>query len=374
MQLTQVATRWSRVRGSATRFQDVFPREEAIAAIAAAAERERVAQETGISLGFVTAMQALEAFATQAVVQETRTKQLWYHTLDHARTVKRRAQLIFEQVEPYWGQASRQGAASPLDAIAPERALYLLGASAMAHDMVQEFLPYAAPHGPRRREIGTSESATIERLLHYIAQGLVSQPGLALSAAAGPTEPSLLPQDCQILAQAIEATICCYHAETGAFYQPLLYDAHLPLSLVARMVALADLGGLGIDGPEVYIQEGRQVFLEENLDVLGILGAPGALDAALSPIPDGVSRDWLWENLRQRLLRQARLQVQFARERLNRCDRELQGLPLGAIPAVRQRVFGYLNATTLQHLEAITPVAEETSLDVLLVFFGLDCW
>ncbi|MGK7894128.1 MAG: hypothetical protein AB4372_11010 [Xenococcus sp. (in: cyanobacteria)] len=132
------------------------------------------------------------------------------------------------------------------------------------------------------------------------------------------------------------------------------------ISLPARIIALADLGSLGIEGIEAYCQEGSLIFLEENPDVV-----PFILNEEYQ------NRPKLSESLRQRLLQRARFQIDFARGRKARFMREVEGLPVGAISILRNKVFKYLNKDTIEKIESITPTTKDTTLEKLVEFFDL---
>ncbi|HEY9662818.1 MAG TPA: hypothetical protein V6C65_30570, partial [Allocoleopsis sp.] len=106
------------------------------------------------------------------------------------------------------------------------------------------------------------------------------------------------------------------------------------------------------------------LFLEENPDVR-LLIQHCKLEDLISEQPD------LHENIRQRLLKRARFQVNFAKSRLKRLPQELKGFPPEAIPTLTQQVFQHLTSETIEAIAASTPTAEETSLHELINFFQL---
>jgi len=69
--------------------------------------------------------------------------------------------------------------------------------------------------------------------------------------------------DKKILREAIEATVPGFDPKKGVI-QPNLNENS---SIVARALALADLGGAGMAGPEIFLEEGDVLFKEENLDI-----------------------------------------------------------------------------------------------------------
>lgn len=288
----------------------------------------------------------IKNFALQEFDREIRAKQLFYHTREHVYNVQRRVNIIFQVVHPYWKAADIP------------RMKLLLDLCAIAHDMVQVFVPPTQEHSPRKREPGVSEKATIEQLLNYI-----NKLNQQLQQHAPISSAMLNDEDIAIIEGAIAATICAYDATEQAIYQPAL-DKDKLLSPVARILALADIGALGIDGVEVYQQEGSLLLLEENLDLIPLL-----LDGKIYSLS---SDSDLYQNLQQRLLNRCRFQVKFAKSRFARFESEVTGLPKEAIPMLTHDVFKYLNSTTIQEIEATTPTHENTSLEELLQFFKFE--
>jgi hypothetical protein len=272
----------------------------------------------------------LEKFA-----QEVTKKQLFYHNEDHIRAVERRSQEIFAVVSP------------ELDADLT-RSKLLLNFCAIAHDMVQEFDDTADM--PRRRESGVSEKITIEQLIQLIDQ---------LNAQIDPIA-RLTSADTAIIQQAIRATICTYDSQTQGIYQTLLHSGE-SLSIVSRILALADLGTLGMEGVEAFNREGSLLFLEENPDVVTLLQSNTLQQ-----------HSELAESIRQRLLKRSRFQVNFAKSRLALFNQELKGFPEKVIPVLLTNTFRHLSPATIQAIETSTPTDPETSLNELLEFFQFE--
>jgi len=293
--------------------------------------------------------------------KEIEQKQLYYHGLEHVNGVARRAELILETVTPFYqqGGSEQENGRSVGKAVDWERQHCLLHLSAIAHDMLQIFSPNDSPHTSRRREAGESEKVTVKRLLDLIKE---VQPTIHQSSANQNTA-HFTHLDIEFLREAIEATICEYDSENETIYQPWLYPEHRngrPIALIARCLALADIGTLGIEGLKAYTHEGMLLLLEENPDIVAFLQSPETFDPSLS------------ENFRLRLLKRARFEVTFAKGRLERIDQELDGLPTDAIKALKQNVFKHLTPTTIQTLEAVTPTADNTPLVKLLDYFQLE--
>ncbi|MGD1897259.1 MAG: hypothetical protein ACFB16_09960 [Phormidesmis sp.] len=283
--------------------------------------------------------------------QEVESQQLYYHGLDHVTGVARKAELIFDTVIPFYTKED-----TPKCGWDRQRSLLYL--SAIAHDMQQIFLPQSDPHSSRRRRSGDSEKATVDKLIEFLQQTSLSikKPNNRFNR-----------DDIAIIKEAIEATICEYDATDGSIYQPSMYSQHRalygdgqPISLVARCLALADIGTLGIEGIAAYNREGSLLFLEENLDIIPFIKNKSAYDQPFR------------ENVRQRLLKRARFEIAFARGRLNRLDTELEGLPQAAIASLKQNVFKHLTPDTLEQLKRATPTADNTSLATLLDYFQLE--
>ena len=274
--------------------------------------------------------------------REILEKELCYHNRTHIEAVQRRTNCLFQVVRPYLNEAA-------------DRLSCLLDFCAVAHDAVQIFLPITDPHSPRRREAGVSETATIEQLFQLIQtfNGQVADP------CAQITE-----DDFQMIQEAIEATICAYDSGEQAIYQPSLYDRDRPISPVTRILAIADIGSLVMEGVESYNQEGRLIFLEENPDVYHLIRTQKLRDL-------GTHQPNLAENIRQRLLRRSQFQVSFARSRIQRSAQELEGLPDSAISIILDHRFPYLTAATLEEIESTTPTDDDTSFSQLIDFFQL---
>ncbi len=290
----------------------------------------------------------IETFALQEFEREIVQKQLYYHTREHVNNVKRRASQIFQAVCPY---VTTQG-----DHL---RMKLLLDLCAIAHDMVQVFVVQTQAHTPRQREPGVSETATVERLLKYIDE-------LNQQLSHAPASPArLTDEDITIISGAIMATSCAYDPTEQAIYQPNLYNQHQSLSPVARMLALADIGALGIDGVKAYQREGSLLVLEENLDLIPLL-----LNGTIYSL--GSDNSKLYQNIQQRLLRRCRFQVNFAKSRVARLEQEVAGFPEDVISTLTHKVFKCLNQTTIQEIEAMTPTDENTTLEVLLQFFEFE--
>jgi hypothetical protein len=312
---------------------------------------------------FEQAARRVENFALIETQKSAHQKQLYYHNCVHINGVKHRAVKIFEAIIPFL----KENFDSETGQAQLTRMKQLLELSAVAHDMVQEFIPQTQPGTPRLREIGVNEAATITKLIAYIEelnQQLLQQ---------DPNSTAIFTEsDIQTLKEAIEATVCLFDLSDGSLYQPLLYKPEQEISLVALILALADLGTLGMEGIEAYQEEGSLIFLEENPDIISILWDENAQQIIVEYDTSDWEKQELYENIKQRLLKRARFQVNFAKGRHSRFDREVERLPAEAIQALKTDAFKYLTEETIQIIEAVTPTKNETPLEELIEFFQLE--
>ena len=305
-------------------------------------------QSSGLPKTFEQAVAKVIDIALKQIDQQRIEKGLFYHTVTHAKAVKRRARTIFNAISPCISKQDAEGLT--LDRF--EQLPYLLDLSAICHDLVQDFLPQSHLQLPRQREPGMSEAASIKKVFEIF--DLLNQQ--YQQANKLPYFNSWHKQNIQ---EMIEATICLADRDTGELYQPALYDTQKTLSFSGRIIALADLGCLGMEGIEAYRQEGQWVVLEENPHI----------------IPNLINKNpTLLENTRTRLLNRCKFQLSFAKSRLSRFSQEVAGLPEPAIEILSSQIFKYLKSDTIAELEKITPKNPDTSLEDLVEFFGLGYW
>lgn len=307
---------------------------------------------------FAEMAKLVESFALQEIRRETKQKQLYYHTVVHAYGVKRRANLIFQALKPILE--------SSIEPVELSRLNILINICAVSHDMVQEFTPPERIHTPRKRPVGLSEAATISKLINYIKKLNQKYTKAGVNSSAIFTD-----ADIQIIKEAIKVTVCIYGNKSHCLYQPHLYNERDKLSITARIIALADLGTLGIEGVTAYLQEGVLVFLEENPDVVQMLLAQ---KNNRSSSKFNLSKDQLIidENFRQRLLKSTRFMVDFAKDRKKRFPEEIASFTDNSKFILRDRVFKYLNSQTIQEIENLTPTNKNASLNTLLKFFNFN--
>ncbi|BAZ08958.1 hypothetical protein NIES4071_07640 [Calothrix sp. NIES-4071] len=295
---------------------------------------------------FTKVVTQIETFVLLEFDSQIAQNQLYYHNRAHINSVRRRANDISNTVLQYCN----------IDDITRMR--LLLDLCAIAHDMIQVFVPQTDIHTTRRRESGVSESLTFEKLSNYI-KNLNQQ-----LKEHGLEDAVFSDADISIIKNAIDATVCHYDPSDQSIYQPAIYE-NKDLSLVALIIALADINSLGMEGIDIYNQEGSLLFLEENPDVISLIKNQSIKNLA-------VDNRSLAENIRQRLVKRARFQVNFAKSRLMRFRNEIARFPSEAIPVLVNETFRYLNAETVQEVESSTPTDEDTSLEDLMAFFQLD--
>lgn len=328
--------------------------------------------EAKIPNTFAETVRLVERYVLKQIECETANKQLYYHTITHALAVKRRANFIFRTLEPVLIEEI-----TTLDSI---RTQNLLDLCAIAHDMVQNFVESSQLHTSRKRPVGVSERKTIEKLIDYI-QDLDRK----LLAGKVPDAARFTSNDLEIIQEAIVATICerdplagktNYSFSEYSIYQPYLYNLSENSSVVAQIIALADLGTLGIDGIEPYLKEGVLILLEENPDIAGLI-----INRDSSTVPHhqqtepaidrrSNSTDELERVTKTRLLGMTRFMVDLAKERYSRFPREIAGFSDRAQDILRHRVFQHLTLENIRKIERLTPTKEDTSLSELLNFFS----
>lgn len=130
--------------------------------------------------------------------------------------------------------------------------------------------------------------------------------------------------------------------------------------MVANIIALADLGTLGMEGVEPYIHEGILIFLEENPDLVELITTNG-----------DITQDNQQQNqmLKKRLLKMTCFMVDLAKDRLVRFNPEIAPFPPEAQNILQQQIFQQLNIETINQIKQLIPTEENISLRELLNFF-----
>jgi len=215
---------------------------------------------------------------------------LEYHVTSHTEAIIRRTRKILEAVREASPQALN------------ERSLLVGEYVAANHDTVQNYEVVQKDGGIkiRKRFVEKNEFMSLEESLAFIHK----------------IDPNLLtPEEEDILRDAIPSTIPDYSPEHGTVIQPRLTETS---GLIARAVALADLGTAGMDGPEAYLPEGNAIFREDNMD-----------------IPESLHNPEKRDFLTKRMLAWSEIQISFATGRKALLDTELQGLSPEVQNAVR---------------------------------------
>ena len=309
---------------------------------------------------FADTVQLVENYIRQEIIQEVRDKQLYYHNLDHALAVKRRANYIFQQIVPVLSQNKSFAEIERLES--------LVKISGLAHDMVQIFEPTTTADLSRKRPVGVSEIKTANKLLRYIQK-------LNRELAAYQIDPSITfsDRDCQIIRDAILATICTrdplagkvdYTFSPHSIYQPYLYNSQPKISIVGSIVALADLGALGMDGVENYLQDGISIFWEDNPNIKDWLSNHNShSDNNVNQHNDRSKA------VAEKMLATTQFIVNLAYERKARFELEISGFDEQIRQILRDRVFIHFTRENIRKIEAMVPTQDDTSLSQLSDFF-----
>ena len=313
---------------------------------------------------FAETAQLVEDYVREEIIQETQTKQLCYHTITHAEAVKRRANLIFESIRPILANGHSN--------IELERLKSLLGISAIAHDMVQEFAPKQIESKSRKRLIRVSEIATTKKLTDYIKN--LNQKLKEDNCAAAILFKS---SDLAIIEDAILATICDHDPQAGktsysfspySIYQPYLYNSQPKASIVGEILALADLGTLAMDGVKSYLQDGILIFLEDNIDLKNFIVGDEKSNGQTKSIKFTQMPNFNEESIKNRIITMNRFMVDLARERHARLDWEIASFPPLARQILKEKIFTGLNTENINKIQAVVPTNNQTKLSNLIGF------
>lgn len=316
-------------------------------------------EESQPSQLFVKACDKIENFALAEIKQEIKQKQLYYHTITHVYGVKRRANIIFQALKPTLVNNIKPQALDRIEC--------LISVCAIAHDMVQEFSFSLEKNTPRERPFGLSETATINKLINYIRK--INQDLLAANS-----QPIIIftEADINTIKEAILATVCHYDYSNDFIYQPYLYQSEKQLACTAKMIALADLGTLGMEGIEPFLQEGILLFLEENIDIADFFLEQKNNKSKQNAILTKLEKSALYPNLKERLLKYTRYMVKFAQSRKANFRQEIASFDEEAQEILREGVFTYLTNENIHQIESLVPTVEYTTLAELLEFFNFD--
>lgn len=331
-------------------------------------------EDGDLSQLFTQACCQIESFALAEIKQETQQKQLYYHTIDHAYAVKRRANIIFQALKPIF--------LTKIELVELNRIKHLIDICAITHDMVQEFSFSLEQDTSRKRPFGLSETATINKLIDYIRQvnqtllSTNSQSPLPRNAVTGEHQSIAIftNADINTIKEAIQATICHYNYLNNFIYQPYLYQSDRELSVTAKIIALADLGTLGMEGIAPYQQEGILLFLEENPDIAQFFSEQKNNRSSQDLILTNLKKSAIYSELKGKLLKYTRSMVKFAQGRKANFEQEISSFNEEAKHILRDRVFIHLTNENIHHIESIVPTKDNTTLTELLEFFNFDLY
>ena len=310
-------------------------------------------------VSFGDTVRLVKNYVKAEVIKEAEHKQLYYHNFDHALAVERRAIYILQAIKPVLLKENSLEQLSRLES--------LISVCGLAHDMVQIF-ESTPPNQSRKRRSGLSETESAEKVIRYIAR--LNQ---ALAAEKLDSSFQFSEEEQQLIRDGIIATICVPDPQGSksntfsgqSIYQPYLYDIQQETSIVGRIIALADLGALGIDGTEEYISDGILIFLEDNPHLIELVlncDRLNDLDRHLSHRQNS--------ELKTKLLTMTRFTIDFARERLARFEPEIAGFSPPIRQIIRDRVFVHLNQKSINLIENTIPSHSDTSFSELSDFFN----
>lgn len=244
-----------------------------------------------VKRGVEEALARIKVFAEDTKPERN---QLRFHCCRHTQDVYRRTELILSAV---WEIEPK---------LVSKRHLQIGLLAAGFHDEVQEWVEEKISEGRhiklfRRRLFGINERASIGDLVGY------------MNRVNKEAKVEIFSWDDKVLGtESINVTIPSFDPKMSTIVQPNLLQT---TSLVARALALADLGAAGLDGQKSFLYDGDAIFREENMDVF---------DASRSKV--SIAREDK-EYYRERMIKWSEFQPKFAEGRRNMLRFELEGLP-----------------------------------------------
>lgn len=226
---------------------------------------------------------------------------LAYHSFDHTRGVVQKVEAmasLIRQADPNF--------------ISPREALLAYFAAAF-HDVVQrwdeEYVEENGVRSARRKaKSGENEKESAAEAVAFL-EGINNEFGEEICTET----------EKRIVEEAILATVPEFRPSEGLVQKNLTPQS----GAVARIVALADLGTAGMDGGTAFKEFGDRLFLELNMDCVGVKNRFSALTDAER------------ESLRTRIIAWSKSQIDFAVSRKNNFEKELEGFPEHIKDAVR---------------------------------------
>lgn len=170
-----------------------------------------------------------------------------FHNVDHTEGVIRRTVTILQTLREIDPER------------VSEREVELGRLTGGFHDTVQTWSTQEIPDGEaikvmRRRNVGTNEQASGAEARKFMKSE---------NERLGSEMYSEADQD--LVVSSIDGTVPAYDGKRGTAIQPNVSSTS---PVLAKAVALADLGIAGMEGPEKYALTGDALFREENIDIL----------------------------------------------------------------------------------------------------------
>lgn len=256
-----------------------------------------------------------------------------FHNSQHTEGVIRRTEAVLSAIRE----------ADP--SLVSERDIALGRLAGAYHDTVQKWEENRVADGQftkviRRRFAGNNEKSSADESVAFMDKAWNDGDEIFSKA------------DKAVMREAIGVTEPGWDSVNKTVVQPQLSEDS---SLIARAVALADLGTAGIDGSQAFTNEGKTLFKEDNLDIL---------DA----IRNGKFSDEQKVYFKQRMLEWLNTQVGFARGRKARLAIEVHAIPEHARYAVA-RLFGKFD-DSIRAAEEVAQRAEAMSFGDLADYMG----
>lgn len=238
---------------------------------------------------------------------------LAFHNTEHTESVVRRTGSILRTIRM----------AAP-DAVS-EKDIALGKLAAAFHDVIQGWQENQVGEKTlRKRDSGTNEKASTDEAIAFLNQ---------MNEEFG--EIIFSEEDFLVITESINGTVPGFSVEKKTVIQPNITER---ASLIARALALADIGTAGMDGTAAFFREGNELFREENLDIAHALEHPEAVDKGTR------------ELYKKRMLDWSRSQIDFASGRRDLLDTELDGMPQEAIGPVKN-LFSEFNESIKNALQ-----------------------
>ena len=162
--------------------------------------------------------------------------------------------------------------------------------AAAFHDVIQLWdkaltIQSGIPVVLRKRSNGKSEKASIDLARQWMLSRVEDKPKYGTD-------------DFNMVKQAICGTIAVFDPAYGAVTQPYVWQGSY---IITKVLALADIGGAAIDGPEHFAQEGDQIFRESHVRFVENIGLEKLRsDPALQKLVHAYILDWM--NKQQRFV------------------------------------------------------------------------